>query len=414
MRKFFTIIVALFAVVSCTKDESSNNDSSDPKSTQITLTYFTGTNLSSYFNTNINDAKLAIETGILGDYGRYFYLLPSSSTTASLYEITLEKGESVETLIKYYTSFRTLSTGSFTTVMEDIKSYVNFDTPINGESQRMNLVVSGHGTGWLVSSTEVLSSAVSMSNHTDDWEPENPLHPTRYMGSSSDGYMDISEFAAELDGAGVKFGYILFDECFMSSVELLYRIRDYTEYAIASPCEIMAAGFPYTEVMPYMFTNSGSSYDLQGICEAYYDYYCTNTIPCGCVAMCVTSELEALAEAQSNLQLRELSSDEISGLQTYEGRNNNHVFFDLKQYVNLAGDLSSTAEIEAYNTQYDKAFPEECRLNTTYFYTNIGSQKGKILIKSYSGVTTSAPTTSSYSSDWEIEPWAIATTTSVQ
>ncbi len=381
---------------------------------QTTLTYFTGTSLKSYFNVNISDAKLAIEAGVLGDYGRYLYLIHSTSTTASLYEITLVDGVCVETLIKSYSDFRSLNEGSFSMVMEDVKSYIDFDTLVNGESQRMNLVVSGHGTGWIQYSAGVLSTALSMTSLTEEWEVESPLHPTRYMGSSGDGYMDISEFAEEIDAAGVKFGFILFDECFMSSVELLYRIRDCADYVIASPCEIMAAGFPYTEVLPYMSTQNGTNYDLQGICEAYYDFYTTNTIPCGCVAVCVTSELEALAAAQSRLEMRELSSSEIAELQTYEGRSGDHVFFDLKQYVNLAGDGSLVADLEAYNTQYDKTFPEECRLNTDYFYTNIGSSTGKSLITYYSGVTTSAPTTSRYSSSWALEPWSVATTSAAE
>ena len=62
--------------------------------------------------------------------------------------------------------------------------------------------------------------------------------------------MDISELAAAIDGSGVRFDYLLFDACFMSSVEALYDLRRAADYIVASPCEVMAHGFPYTTSTP--------------------------------------------------------------------------------------------------------------------------------------------------------------------
>ncbi len=376
---------------------------------QTTVTYFAGTSLKSYFIGNIYDAKRAISSGILGNKGRYLYFMPSSSTTGALYEVTISNGECVESLIKEYSSFRSLDEGSISTVLEDVMAHIDFEEKVNGESQRLNLVVSGHGTGWVLTSAGLLSTGSGVSSYTSEWEPVNPLMQTRYLGVSTDGYMEISELATEFETAGAHFGYILFDMCYMSSVESLYRLRDYADYVVASPCEVMGAGFPYESVMPCMFMNDGGDYDLQGICEAYIDCYTTSYSPYACVAVCVMGELEALAAAQKALVMRELTTEELYTLQTYEGRTSDHVFFDLKQYVNLAGDGSTAAALAAYNAQFDKCFPEACRLHTAQYYTIIGSNTGEKDITYYSGVTTSAPTTSRYSSSWVYEYWALAT-----
>ena len=39
--------------------------------------------------------------------------------------------------------------------------------------------------------------------------------------------------------------YILFDDCYMSSVEVAHALRHVTDYLIGSTSEIMAYGFPY-------------------------------------------------------------------------------------------------------------------------------------------------------------------------
>ncbi len=49
-------------------------------------------------------------------------------------------------------------------------------------------------------------------------------------------------------GAGVKMEYILFDDCYMSSVEVAYELKEATRFLIASTSEMMAYGMPYATV----------------------------------------------------------------------------------------------------------------------------------------------------------------------
>lgn len=42
--------------------------------------------------------------------------------------------------------------------------------------------------------------------------------------------------------------YILFDDCYMSSVEVAYELKEATRFLIASTSEMMAYGMPYATV----------------------------------------------------------------------------------------------------------------------------------------------------------------------
>ena len=82
----------------------------------------------------------------------------------------------------------------------------------------------------------------------------------------------------------------------MSSIEALYDLRGCADRIIASPCEVMAAGFNYTDILPHLLADAGTSYDLPGVCSEYHDYYMNRaTTKSGCIALTVTGELEPLA-----------------------------------------------------------------------------------------------------------------------
>lgn len=42
--------------------------------------------------------------------------------------------------------------------------------------------------------------------------------------------------------------YILFDDCYMSSLEVAYDLRHVTRHLIACPTEIMVYGMPYSHI----------------------------------------------------------------------------------------------------------------------------------------------------------------------
>ncbi len=97
----------------------------------------------------------------------------------------------------------------------------------------------------------------------------------RYYGESGSAF-DVDEIAGSLQATGIRFDYIIFDDCFMSNIETLYVMRNTARYILASPCEVMDKGFPYQYVIPALLAPEALLEDrLQQVCEKYYDFYLT-------------------------------------------------------------------------------------------------------------------------------------------
>ena len=101
-----------------------------------------------------------------------------------------------------------------------------------------------------------------MWSHADGWIPatnteyaRGRMRPfsfgidtgTADMGNDARGtQMDIDDMAAAIAAAGVRLRYIFFDACLMQNVEVAYALRNVTDYVVAAPMSIPAAGADYT------------------------------------------------------------------------------------------------------------------------------------------------------------------------
>ena len=236
--------------------------------------------------------------------------------------------------------------------------------------------------------------------------------PTRWMGDSGK-RAEIPQLAAAFGNTGLHFDYLLFDACFMSSIEALYDLRGCADHIIASPCEVMAAGFNYTDILPHLLADAGTSYDLPGVCSEYHDYYMNRaTTKSGCIALTVTGELEPLAAIVKEIETKYPGQTyDRASLQTYEGLDE-HVFYDLQGYIEAICDEKDPL-LDKFRAQMGKAFPTESRLHTPSFYSVYGlgdAPNGMHTIEDgkYSGVTTSAPC-ERFAPEWGQTAWYRAT-----
>ena len=181
--------------------------------------------------------------------------------------------------------------------------------------------------------------------------------PTRWMGDSGK-RAEIPQLAAAFGNTGLHFDYLLFDACFMSSIEALYDLRGCADRIIASPCEVMAAGFNYTDILPHLLADAGTSYDLPGVCSEYHDYYMNRaTTKSGCIALTVTGELEPLAAIVKEIETKYPGKTyDRASLQTYEGLDE-HVFYDLQGYIEAICDEKDPL-LDKFRAQMGKGLPD--------------------------------------------------------
>lgn len=81
----------------------------------------------------------------------------------------------------------------------------------------------------------------------------------------------------------------------MSSIEVIYELKDKTNYIIASNAEVLNTSFPYHKIVPYLFDGISG---LEELSRQYYEFYnekeglersCT-------ISLIKTKELDNLAQ----------------------------------------------------------------------------------------------------------------------
>ena len=207
------------------------------------------------------------------------------------------------------------------------------------------------------------SYGVVFWSHGDGWLPyKNPS--TRWWGqdtSSGDRRMNIPELNEALSIAP-HFDFIVFDACYMQSVEVIYQLRDRTDYFIGSPTEIPGPGAPYEAVVPALFSQDKPEIN---IAESYYTVYAekynngigiSNENWTGGVSVSVvkSSELPALATAtkgvlQTAASMQQRANIDITGILCYDPLRS-------KNYHDLMGLMKKIQENQQAFDNYAHAY----------------------------------------------------------
>ena len=196
-------------------------------------------------------------------------------------------------------------------------------------SDRYGLVLWSHGTAWL---------------------PFDYKNYLRLFGTDTGNhFMSVNDLTAAL--SDYHFDFLLFDACYMASLEVAYALRHCTDYLIASPTEVLADGFPYQLFMQDLFTPEANVVD---IATQFYTYYQSSY---GTVSVTKTAELADLATAYRVIfqgkSEEELFAVPVQELQIMEYLTGNiHALYDCADYVR---QLATDAQYEEFQSCLDRA-----------------------------------------------------------
>lgn len=272
-------------------------------------------NLSSSIYQNALDAEYGM-IGASPSVRLVIYLDRADKT--ELYEVRYLPYGSGDEHIRYCKTLKTYpyQTSTKRSVMREVMEDIKRLAP----SQTYGLVMAGHGSGWFpVPSSgtayhdQKVAPAVGVTNTSWSAHKEEFFFPsamivepqTRYMGydyeevdggSRLPSYISTEDIVEALHP--IHFDYIIFDACFMSSVEFLYDLRHTTDYIVASPVEIMACGLPYREIVANL---ASPQHNLASLCDISMDVYMRDDNFSYVKSLALTvvdcSKLEALADA---------------------------------------------------------------------------------------------------------------------
>lgn len=342
MRVFLNVIkiiclgfCSILSFISCADSDTIKKDIE-----RTVLVYMAAdNNLSSFGNTNI---QLMLQ-GMKNVEGRLVIYLDPSNDVPRLMVIEGNSAPKLDTLVTY-SEENSASPEVLRRTIQDVRNLY--------PSNSYGLILWSHGMGWLPEKYNFHRSySAGLVRYTN--------LPTKYFGQNThpgdgamESFMETDELMAGISG---HFNFIMFDACFMGAVEVLYGLRDYADYFIASPAEILANGFPYDKIVPWLW---GDEEDLKRVCAEYFNYYNTYPDPnnagwnSATVALVKSSELQHLVELTSNIvgENKCVASTDVWRYPLSKSSLPN-VFYDLGDYINTYGDESQQS---AYKQQLEK------------------------------------------------------------
>lgn len=386
MKQIRTILFLLLAIVALTSISSCQKEDYEEKNFDIRHTVIVlmpyADNLTAAFQQNINDIEKAVREGQCRET-RIILVHSTDEHSTEVVELYLSHGQCAKnTLTTFFAS-----PFSDSQVIARLLQYVieNSYTP------EYSLIVGGHGLGWLpVSATSSQQRSRRAAFHYE----RTDVPQTRWVGGLTPDYqMDVTTLAEAIKKAGLHLNYILFDNCYMSSVEVAYDLREVTDYMIACPSEIMMYGFPYYNCLRYLTDHI----NYQAVCQEFLSFYSSYAVPSGTIAVTDCRELDGLAEiirAINSSDIKDINPSELQIMDGYEPS----IFYDFGDYIHHLSN--NRGLLEQFNNHINRVVPYKAF--TTTFYSALN---GTHDISYFSGLTTSAPSRNSFAGDYVNTTW---------
>lgn len=380
LKHFFLLLFSIIVLASC----GGNDDPVDPvdpfvptktKNTLFVFMPYTANNNgdnSLYYSLkgNIEDMERAIEQEKgLGNSQLIVFISENIKTSHLIYiSYNKNKGKCQRDTLKTYTDYDYTIPDGITSLLTSIKQMA----PANNYS----MIIGCHGEGWM---------------------PKPKSTQTRYFGGTAIP-IDISDFNEGIKNAGMKMNFILFDDCYMSGIEVAYQLRESSNYLIASTSEMIAYGMPYHIILKYLLYDTP---DYDALCRDFTSFYKTYTynltpMPYGTIAVTDLGYTEEMATFMKTVNsTHTFDIDKIDDVQDLDVEHYTPtVYFDFGSYLHvLCGD-----EVETYTEGtklLDKLVPYKG--TTGMIYSGAGNKSLKL--KEYSGLTISDPSINSSAID---------------
>ncbi len=378
---FFALLIALSTLMSSCSLFNSDKYTPPTHVDQTLIMFFPwSTNLlDPYFYYNIEDMLEGIGVNPPSSARILGCLQHAEAGKAEIFELYYDKstGKSDKMLQKTYSSIDFTTEAGIKTMLNDIKSL--------SSSDRYSLIVSSHGMGWVPVPTSGESQAMVQRMQSNRISSnEEPLYITRfYGGTTTSTQTNTTTLRDAIANSNIQhLEYLLFDACYMSTIETAYEFRNVTNYIIASPTEIMGYGFPYSSICEYMF----GDVDFQSIVDSFQEFYATYSGgPYGTIGVTDCSEVDALAALMSEINTKyTLGVSKLASVQRLDGYDP-VIFYDMGSYVSLL--CSDETLLNSFNEQLEKTVPY--RAHTDRYYAN---GFGTYPIGTFCGITISDPT----------------------
>lgn len=413
------IIATLFIVVGVSCSNGDSPDGPDVPVTPVGQTVFMffpwSNNLLSDFRRTVEDMQTVVTQRSMKDE-RIMVFMATSEREAVLFELKKQNGRCLTDTLRRYSDRPFTSRQWLTSLFSEVMTLA--------PASRYGMVVGCHGLAWVpvqgqrnarkrLGSQERIDEEDNLykeekidkegvPNDLMHFEVQGPV-TTRFIGGTyPETQIETTDLADAMADASFHTEYILFDACYMSSVEVAYELKDVTHYLIASPTEVISYGFPYITMGKHLLGTP----NYKGIADSFISFYSSYNLPYGTVAVTDCTQLDALAAiaqqinaaaeeptnaasakqinaaAEGKLNTARSGKDAPNGVQIMDGYNPT-LFYDLGHLMSLKD--AGTVLTAAFAEQLDKTVPYKG--HTDQYFTALKDEP--VDIKHYSGLNTS-------------------------
>lgn len=387
----------------------SNGDSPDGPDAPVTpvgqtvFMFFPWSNsLLSDFKRTVEDMQTVVAQRSMKDE-RIMVFMATSEREAVLFELKKQNGRCFTDTLQHYSDRPFTSRQWLTSLFSEVMTLA--------PASRYGMVVGCHGLAWVPvqgqrSARKRLGSQERIDEEDNlykeekidkeglykeerinkEGEPNDLMHfevqgpvTTRFIGGTyPETQIETTDLAEAMADAGFHTEYILFDACYMSSVEVAYELKDVTHYLIASPTEVLSYGFPYITMGKHLLGTP----NYKGIVDSFISFYSSYYLPYGTVAVTDCTQLDALAAIAQQINAAATEQLAPNGVQIMDGYSPT-LFYDLGHLMSLKD--AGTVLTAAFAEQLDKTVPYKG--HTGQYFTTL--KDAPVDIKHYSGLNTS-------------------------
>lgn len=387
----------------------SNGDSPDGPDVPVTpvgqtvFMFFPWSNsLLSDFRRTVEDMQTIVAQRSMKDE-RIMVFMATSEREAVLFQLKKQNGRCLTDTLRRYSDRPFTSRQWLTSLFSEVMTLA--------PASRYGMVVGCHGMAWvpvqgqrnarkrlgsqerideednLYKEEKIDKEGLYKEERIDkEGEPNDLMHfevqgpvTTRFIGGTyPETQIETTDLADAMADAGFHTEYILFDACYMSSVEVAYELKDVTHYLIASPTEVLSYGFPYITMGKHLLGTP----NYKGIADSFISFYSSYNLPYGTVAVTDCTQLDALAAIAQQINAAAAEQLVPNGVQIMDGYSPT-LFYDLGHLMSLKD--AGTVLTAAFAEQLDKTVPYKG--HTGQYFTAL--KDAPVDIKHYSGLNTS-------------------------
>lgn len=196
------------------------------------------------------------------------------------------------------------------------------------------------------------SYGLILGSHATGWMKGNSVQ-SKAFGDDNGYNIDIPDLTNVLKKSfSEKLDFVLFDACMMGNAEVGYELKDVTSHCIASVMETPVYGFPYDQILPYLYTEN---IDYPAVCHEFMSFNKTNNLWGTCAVM-DCSQMENLAsvvktklsEWQDALPSVSMQNVQQYGVGKYRKSSSDYRYFsyDVLDFFRELGRKSGVAETD--------------------------------------------------------------------